>query len=68
MKKLLTLTMVLAFAATLAVGCKKKEEAPVLDAPAVEAPAEEGAAPVQEPVSTEAAPAAEAAPEAAPAH
>ena len=38
MKKLISLTLVLALATVFAAGCKKKEEAPAT-APAVEAPA-----------------------------
>ena len=37
MKKLISLTLVLALATVFAAGCKKKEEAPA-PAPAVEAP------------------------------
>jgi nitrous oxide reductase accessory protein NosL len=47
MKKLISLTLVLALATVFAAGCKKKEEAPApAPAPAVEAPK-----PVQAPMS-----------------
>ncbi len=59
MKKLISLTLVLALATVFAAGCKKKEEAPAA-APAVEAPA----AAVQKSMSATTAPA--AAPAAAP--
>ena len=57
MKKLISLTLVLALATVFAAGCKKIEEAPA-PAPAVEAPK-----PVQAPMSAKAG----AAPAAAPA-
>ena len=38
MKKLISLTLVLALATVFAAGCKKKEEAPKVEAPKVEAP------------------------------
>ena len=60
MKKLISLTLVLALATVFAAGCKKKEEAPAA-APAVEAPAA-----VQQTMSATTAPAAPAAPAAAP--
>ncbi|MDD2272948.1 MAG: hypothetical protein PHP95_06605 [Desulfuromonadaceae bacterium] len=65
MKKLISLTLVLALATVFAAGCKKKEEAPAA-APAVEAPA----AAVQKSMSatTEAPAAAPAAPAEAPKH
>lgn len=52
MKKLISLTLVLALAAAFTAGCKKKEEAPATPAaPAVEAPK----APEQKPMSSAAA-------------
>jgi len=51
MKKLLTLTMVLALTVAFTAGCKKKEEAPPAPPAAVEAPK-----PVQAPMSAKAAP------------
>lgn len=55
MKKLMTLTMVLALTVAFTAGCKKKEEAPAPAAPA----ATEAPKPVQAPMSAKA-PAAEA--------
>ncbi len=62
MKKLITLTMVLALSVAFTAGCKKKEEAapaPAVEAPAAEAPAPE-AKPVQAPMSATAGAPAEA--------
>ena len=57
MKKLITLTLVLALAAAFTTGCKKKEEVPATPAaPAVEAPAAP-ATPEQQPMTSATAPA-----------
>jgi nitrous oxide reductase accessory protein NosL len=61
MKKLISLTLVIALATVFAAGCKKKEEAPK-PAPAVEAPK-----PVQAPMTGKSAAAPAAAPAVAPA-
>ena len=54
MKKLISLTLVLALATVFAAGCKKKEEAPAVEAPKpVQAPmsAKAGAAPAAAPAA-----------------
>ena len=50
MKKLITLTMVLALAAAFTTGCKKAE-APKAEAPKIEAPKVEAVKPVMAPMS-----------------